>query len=100
MEYTKVWLHMGANEYSTNTPMEKLAAEHAYSFSERPLLVEVIEHGGWFESYYFDEKHPQGIRVATANDMGKYYGEAQMIRERLYNATIKYHPSRHSTRRI
>lgn len=64
----KVWTRIGDAEWG-NEPMDRKAAEVSAVVPERPLLVSVQEHGGWWLVYAFGVAGvDDGGIVDSAND--------------------------------
>src|SRR5262249_42985369 len=61
--------------------MYTLACMYAGERAERPLLVTVYEHAGWYLSYLFDDLNA-GTVVGSANDCAIFHGRAKQARVR------------------
>ncbi|CAK9251243.1 unnamed protein product [Sphagnum jensenii] len=86
----KIWVHMGSGEFDTRVPMKDIAAEVAKSLPDnRPLMVEVIEQGGWHLTYLFDGTN-DGMIVGTANDMARFGPEQEQAIEKLRNSQVEF----------
>jgi hypothetical protein len=90
----RLWVHMADNEWSghrNNNIMPELAKEYADRHKTNwPLVVEVVEHGGWFHVYLFDDDNPGGLRLWTANDAAPLSDAAKKVREKYAGATVVY----------
>ncbi len=68
MTVYRVYIHLGRDEWG-NELMQNLAAAYAQQHAERPIIVTVHEHAGWFLSFLYGAT---GIRdgtiCGTAND--------------------------------
>ncbi len=90
-----IYVHYGENEYASNVPCEEVAKEYAYRQELReqwPLVVETIEHAGWWMRYHFDEDHPEGLCIGTANDGWKPDNERRRLMEQIGMSQIVHIP--------
>jgi hypothetical protein len=88
-EIYRLWVYYGDGEYTSHVSELELAAKYANApeyADKRPLKVTVMEHAGWYMSYYFDEKFPKGLCVGTANDGWTPTGDHKTVMERIYTA--------------
>lgn len=89
----KVEVFYADGEYTTHIRCDQVAQEHARQLDPHwPLLVHTVEHGGWGMVHYFDDRHPQGICVGSANDAAVFGPEAQAIRDALFPLERKWLP--------
>ena len=76
----RLCIHLADDERGNST-MYSVACLAAGERAERPLLVTVYEHGGWWLSYLFDEVNA-GTVVSSANDGAVFYGPAREARSK------------------
>ena len=82
----------GENEYTSNISERELAI--GYVTPELfPLIVNVVEHGGWSMVYYFDQTYTEGICVGTANDMARFSDKQMRIRDIIFKSKMVQLPT-------
>jgi hypothetical protein len=96
---TRGWVYLGDGEYTTFTDLHAVAREQAHAHDDAwPLLLTVVEHGGWHELFYFGRRpgadayesaDPNGIRVGTANDRAVYPDDVEAIRSWLRSTAFR-----------
>ena len=87
----EIFVHYGDGEYSQHISCEAVAQQAVQSFHRHlPIIVNVYEHAGWWMAYFFDQDHPRGICVGTANDAAQFSPEQKKILEEIFR--VKRHP--------
>ncbi len=82
----EVWVHL-KNEECGNILMQKVAEETLNDpkyADKQPLLVFVVEHGGWWLAYTLIDN--EMTCVGSANDRAQWHGNAKEWREDSYHA--------------
>lgn len=85
----RVYIYLAADEWNNET-MRRIADEYAAQSDNRPLVVEVHEHAGWFLAYLYGAPGiDDGTVCGTANDaaslapavveFGKSIGKVKML---------------------
>ncbi len=93
MKISIITVFMGSGEYVSNTDSRQLALDAAAGIKDLPLVVEVYEHAGWYERFYFGycgSLQYHGIRFSTANEMAKYESQIEDIRTMVREADQIY----------
>lgn len=83
-----VQVYYADGEYASRRPCHEMARDYRseqFAHCSR-LLVQTVEHAGWSQSFWFDEMHPDGICVGTANDSAVFSAEAEAIRNRIFES--------------
>ena len=84
-----LYVHLADNEWG-NDVMHRVATELLRSKQyQKPLVVEVHEHGGWWLQYTL-AKNGEVMVVGTANDGALFQGEAMEFRKKAAKAEIVY----------
>ena len=63
----RTYVRLNSDEWG-NAAMDAKAVEAASKCAERPLLVMVMEHAGWYIDYLFEHAGAKWLTVDTAND--------------------------------
>ncbi len=64
----RAYIHLAGNEWG-NEFMRQVADEYAEQHAERPLIVSIHEHAGWYLSYLYGAPGiANGTICGTAND--------------------------------
>lgn len=91
MEFRHLAIHLAENEWVSNCPPHEVAAEYfAADDSPETLVVEVIEHAGWWVLFAFHEGRPLSLGSASCASQNP---AAVGWRARNRNATYRYVPS-------
>ena len=78
-------VHLGTHVWG-NCKMELAARMMAdYWYGERPLLVVVYEHGGWWLEWLFERGEVNPLLVGTANDSAVFSERVKSRRSWLSN---------------
>jgi hypothetical protein len=70
MTVYRAYVYLANDEWGNDT-MRRIADEYSRHHAERPLVVEIHEHAGWFLAYLYGAAGiDDGTVCGTANDAG------------------------------